>query len=82
VGGSERYGALRGRAPHEGVAEKKIGLAHFLWSEGETSPLKIDFDFDLSFDFDFDFKDFKDFKDFDFPRNFNVTSLENPKSNQ
>jgi len=34
-------GALRGRqAPVEGVAEKKWGEATFLWSEGETSPLK------------------------------------------
>jgi len=39
-------GALRGRpAPAEGVAEKKAGKARFLWSEGETSPLKIFFDF-------------------------------------
>jgi hypothetical protein len=36
-----------------------MGFAHFLWSEGETSPLKIAFDFDLSFDFDLDFKDLK-----------------------
>jgi hypothetical protein len=51
-------GALRGRiAPAEGVAENKMGKAHFGWSEGETSPLKIavDFDFDLEFDLSFDF---------------------------
>jgi hypothetical protein len=28
------------RAPAERVAEKEMGEAHFLWSEGETSPLK------------------------------------------
>jgi hypothetical protein len=49
--------------PQEGVAEKKIGFAHFLWSEGETSPLVLSFDFEFDFEFDFKDFDFKDFKD-------------------
>jgi hypothetical protein len=38
-----------------GSGKEKSAPPIFLWSEGETSPLKISFDFK---DFDFDFKDF------------------------
>jgi hypothetical protein len=58
-----KTGALRGQSPCRGGSGKEI-LAKpiFLWSEGETSPLKQAFDFkDFDFDFEFDFKDFKDF---------------------
>jgi hypothetical protein len=37
-GGLIKYGALRGRAPHEGVAEKKNGLARFSLERGGDFP--------------------------------------------
>jgi hypothetical protein len=56
-------GVAGGTAPRRGGSGiKMLPSATFLWSEGETSPLKICFEFD----FYFDFKGFKDFKDFDF----------------
>jgi hypothetical protein len=51
VAGRDNSAPLGRVLPHEGVAEKKMGFAHFLWSEGETSPLKIAIDFDFDFDF-------------------------------
>jgi hypothetical protein len=49
-------GGVAGVLPRRGGSVIKILASPiFLWSEGETSPLRICFDFDVDFDFDFDF---------------------------